>query len=167
MAAALFAVSPYIYGQGNLNQRRGFPADSKIIKVLPQFLDKKGRHTLSPSLYERDAYQYFLRKHPKDRYGLRLAIQWKARNIDWDRLTIRAEFRGAVGNDLHTTVVEEPLRKEGWFGNWTECRLTGDKFAGFGELIAWHVTILEDNRPIAQEESFLWSGIVSDEPTGK
>ena len=32
-------------------------AASKISKVLPHLLDKQGRHTLSPSLLERDAYQ--------------------------------------------------------------------------------------------------------------
>ena len=40
---------------------------ARITKVLPHLLDDKGRHTLSPSLYERDAYQAELRKNP-DRY---------------------------------------------------------------------------------------------------
>ena len=33
----------------------------KISKVLPHWLDLQGRHTLSPSLLERDAYQAKLR----------------------------------------------------------------------------------------------------------
>ena len=32
-------------------------ATGSVIKVLPQFLDLKGRTALSPSLYDRDAYQ--------------------------------------------------------------------------------------------------------------
>ncbi len=36
-------------------------APAKVIKVLPHFLDQKGRHALSPSLYDRDAYQAHLR----------------------------------------------------------------------------------------------------------
>src|SRR5439155_1231097 len=42
-------------------------AEAKIYKVLPTFIDKEGRHSLSPSLYERDAYQAQLRKHPEQR----------------------------------------------------------------------------------------------------
>ena len=37
----------------------------KIAKVLPQLLDDQGRHTVSPSLYGRDAYQALLREHPE------------------------------------------------------------------------------------------------------
>ena len=49
-------------------------AEGKIIKVLPHLLDKKGRHTLSPSLYERDAYQAKLRTHPEDISALRFDV---------------------------------------------------------------------------------------------
>ncbi len=31
-------------------------ASARIAKVLPQLLDLEGRHALSPSLYDRDAY---------------------------------------------------------------------------------------------------------------
>ncbi len=35
-------------------------ATGRVIKVLPQFLDLKGRNSLTPSLYERDVYQAYL-----------------------------------------------------------------------------------------------------------
>ena len=38
-------------------------ATGRVIKVLPQFLDLKGRNSLTPSLYERDVYQNVLRDH--------------------------------------------------------------------------------------------------------
>ena len=47
--------------------------------MLPHYLDKEGRHTLSPSLYERDAYQAILRQNPEKRGGMRFDVQWKAR----------------------------------------------------------------------------------------
>jgi hypothetical protein len=132
---------------------------AKVTKVLPQFLDKMGRHALSASLYERDAYQFYLRKHPKERMGLRLAVQWKADQIPGRQLTLRAELRGAIGNTLHNKTLEEPLKKTGWLGNWSEVRMTGEEFQEFGELVAWRVTLLDGARPIAQQESFLWSPI--------
>ena len=134
-------------------------AQAKVIKILPQFLDKKGRHALSPSLYERDAYQLYLRKHPKEQMGLRLAVQWKAQDAARRGIKMRAELRGALGNNLHTLTLEQPVKKSGWFGNWSEVRITGEPFEQFGELVAWRVTLLEDGRPVAQQESFLWSGV--------
>src|SRR6266478_5778960 len=81
-------------------------ASHKVIKVLPQFLDREGRHAISPSLFDRDAYQEHLRRHPEERSGIRFAIQWKAR--DSAQLKLRVEMRGARGKDPTTTVLEEP-----------------------------------------------------------
>ena len=62
---------------------------AKILKVLPQYLDEEGRHALSPSLYERDAYQYFLRKNPSKRGGLRFDVNWKAKGSKSETLVLR------------------------------------------------------------------------------
>ena len=37
-----------------------------IVKVLPLFLDLNGQDALSPSLYDRDAYQVYLRAHTNE-----------------------------------------------------------------------------------------------------
>ena len=50
---------------------------ARVMKVLPQFLDTNGVHTLSPSLYERDAYQAYLREHPDKRSGIRFEVHWR------------------------------------------------------------------------------------------
>src|SRR5580700_11564575 len=84
-----------------------------VVKVLPQLLDEHGRHALSPSLYERDAYQFHLRKEPKLRGGARLAVQWKAKNVDWPKLKLRAEMRCLLGDNLHNVTMEEPAVKNG------------------------------------------------------
>jgi hypothetical protein len=36
-------------------------ATGRLMKVLPEYLDAKGLTSLSPSLFERDAYQAILR----------------------------------------------------------------------------------------------------------
>jgi hypothetical protein len=144
-----------------LSAEAGTPPEprAKVIKVLPQLLDAKGRYTLSPSLYERDAYQFYLRKHPKEILGLRLAVEWKAPDAGRDTLKIRAELRGALSNSLHSVTLEEPVKKSSWFGNWSEVRITGQQFQTFGDLVAWRVTLLDNDQPIAQQESFIWSGV--------
>ncbi|PYI85852.1 MAG: hypothetical protein DME26_10040, partial [Verrucomicrobia bacterium] len=68
------------------------PQSIKILKVLPRYLDHKGRHTVSPSLYERDAYQAWLRKNPDARSGLRFDVQWKARGLK--EVKLRVELQG-------------------------------------------------------------------------
>jgi hypothetical protein len=135
--------------------------EGRIVKVLPQLLDKQGRHTLSPSLYERDAYQFQLRRYPSLRGGVRLAVQWKAKNLDWSKLKLRAEMRGLLEDNLHTVTKEEPAVKNGHYSNWSEFKIDGADYKTFGQLVAWRVTLWEDSRQVDQMESFLWTGITS------
>ena len=134
-------------------------ADGKVLKTLPQFLDAKGRASRSPSLYERDAYQAWLRKHPADRAALRLAVQWKARGVDWKQMKLRAELRGAHDNAMRVTTLEIPVRKNGLFSNWSEFKIQGEDFRKLGELVAWRVTLWEGDRQLASQQSFMWSGV--------
>jgi hypothetical protein len=134
--------------------------EGRVIKVLPQFLDKKGEHALSPSLYERDAYQHFLRTHPAQCVGLRLAMQWKAKDVDWKQLKLRAEMRGLEDNSIHTITLEEPVQKPGRFSSWSEVKIQGADYKNFGQLIAWRVTLWEGERQLGELQSFLWSGVV-------
>ena len=132
--------------------------EGSVAKVLVQLLDKKGRHALSPSLYERDAYQFRLRKSPDLCAGVRLAVEWKAKNTDWSKLRLRAEMRGVLENTLHTVTLEEPAKKGGWFGHWTEFRIEGADYKDFGRLVAWRVSLWEGDRQLGHLQSFLWSG---------
>ncbi len=134
-------------------------AVAKVIKALPQFLDQHGQTALSPSLFERDAYQAWLRKHPSERTGLRLAVQWKARGVDWSKLKLRAELRGVLGNSLHNTTLELPVNKKSHFSQWTGFQIDGEDFKQFGQLVAWRVTLWEGDQPIASQQSFLWSPV--------
>jgi len=133
--------------------------DGRVCKVLPQFLDKKGRQSLAPSLYERDAYQFYLRRHPRLRASLRLEVLWKARGVDWQKTRLRAELRGLLTNSLETVTLEEPVKKSGFLGKWSEFEITGEEYKKFGELVAWRVTLWEGGRQLSEQESFLWSGV--------
>ena len=152
--AVIFAVLCFL-----LSNAASRADEGKICKVLPQFLDLKGRQSLSPSLYERDAYQFYLFKHPDERTGLRLQVQWKAKGVDWKKLKLRAELRGVVTNSIHAIVRDEPVSKTGWFTSWAEFNITGDEFRHFGTLTAWRVTLWEGDRQLSELQSFLWSGV--------
>jgi hypothetical protein len=148
--AILFLLAPVIQaGEGS------------VVKVLPQLLDEHGRHALSPSLYERDAYQFHLRKTPKLRAGARLVVQWKAKKVDWTQLKLRAEMRCLLGDALHTVTMEEPAVKNGHFSSWSEFRIEGADYKTFGQIVAWRVTLFEGDHQIGQLESFLWSPVAA------
>jgi hypothetical protein len=135
--------------------------EGRVVKVLPEFFDSKGRHSLSPSLYERDAYQVILRKDRKRRAGLGLEIQWKAKDVDWSALKLRAEMRGLMGDTITNITVEMPAKKAGIFGNWAELKIPRADYANFGELVAWRVTLWEGEHQLSELQSFLWSGVTA------
>ena len=132
-------------------------ASGRVVKVLPQFLDLKGRHALSPSLYDRDAYQVVLRDHPGQRSGMRFAVQWKARGHAIAPVKLRVELRGVSNGNLppHTTL-EKEIHTGGWFNHWESLTLTGDAYQKFGNVTAWRVSLWEGDKLLSEQKSFLW-----------
>jgi hypothetical protein len=132
-------------------------AEGRVLKVLPQFLDEKGRTSLSPSLYDRDAYQAILRKNPAKRSGLRFEVQWQAKVPDTEPLLLRVEIRGVADADpAKTTVKEVPVRQHHWFSHWAYVTLNKDEYQKLGEVTAWRVTLLDGKNLLAEQKSFLW-----------
>jgi hypothetical protein len=133
-------------------------ASSSLIKVLPEFLDLKGRNSLSPSLYERDVYQVTLREHPERRSGIRFYIQWKTRKPAWEPLLARVELRGiAEGKLPRQRILEREVPNPGGaLSHWTEITLSGEEYKKFGSITAWRVTLWEGQTLIGQQQSFLW-----------
>jgi len=132
-------------------------APARVMKVLPHFLDTNGVHTIYPSLYERDAYQAYLREHPEKRTGIRFDVQWKNRAPVFGKLTLRVELRGIVEGKLpRQRILQQDVEPSGWFGRWTSLGLIGREYRDFGEVTAWRVTLTEDNQILAEQKSFLW-----------
>ena len=133
-------------------------ATGSLLKVLPEFLDLKGRNSLSPSLYERDVYQATLREHPDRRSGMRFYIQWKAREPVWEPLLVRLELRGiAQGNLPRRLTLERAVPNPGGaLSHWVDITLSGDAYKDFGSVTAWRVTLWEGQKLIGRQQSFLW-----------
>lgn len=132
-------------------------ATGRVIKVLPQLLDLKGQHTLTPSLYDRDAYQKYLRLHPDKISGMRFAIEWKASRETAAPLKLRVEIRGITHGDLPpTTVLEQEVKPGGWFSHWAYLPLKGEEYTKIGEVTAWRVTLWDNNQLLSEQKSFLW-----------
>jgi hypothetical protein len=128
-----------------------------IVKVLPQLLDLKGRHSLTPSLYDRDAYQFYLRHHPNDVSGLRFNVQWKASIPKTEELKLRVEIRGVVQDKLpKEAVLEKVLSERHFFSHWNPVDMTGPAYKEFGEVTAWRATLWNGDQMLSEQKSFLW-----------
>jgi hypothetical protein len=128
--------------------------EGRVIKVLPHLLDARGLHTLSPSLYERDAYQARLRSTPDLARGLRFDVLWKVPKATPGPYLLRIEMRGAKSDEV--VVVERPVTR-GLFGRrWTGVTLEESEFQKVGSLAAWRATLRNADGEIAASSSFLW-----------
>jgi hypothetical protein len=122
-----------------------YAATGRVLKVLPHFLDTKGRAALSPSLYDRDAYQVELRDHSEKRSGIRFDMQWKTKGAVWSDLKLRVELRGvARGESPKQMILERELEAGGWFSHWTSMTLAGAEYKALGDDL------------LGEQKSFLW-----------
>lgn len=128
----------------------------RIVKVLPHFLDEQGRHSKSPSLFDRDAYQAWLRQNPEKRSGVRYDIQWKAKDQQGE-LKLRVELRGVAEGKLpkERTLETNVQARNGW-ARWTDLAVKGEDYKALGEVTAWRVTLWDGDTLVDEKTSFLW-----------
>jgi hypothetical protein len=128
----------------------------RVLKVLPLLLDLRGHDAISPSLFDRDAYQAFLRQHTNEISAIRFDILWKASNLKGATLKLRAELRGVGDHGLPRQTVLETEVTPAYFRSWTPLKLEGDQLKNFGALVAWRVTLWDGDQLLAEQKSFLW-----------
>jgi len=129
----------------------------RIVKVLPLFLDTNNAVALSPSLFDRDAYQYYLMQHTNEIAGIRCDVDWNARHATGLKLTVRMELRGVTTNGIPTRVVLEQTVTPKTFHHWTSLTLSGADYKKFGTLAAWRASLWDGARLLGEQKSFLWS----------
>jgi hypothetical protein len=128
----------------------------RVVKVLPLFLDLKGHDAVSPSLFDRDAYQAFLRQHTNEVSAIRFDVLWKAFNLKGATLKLRAELRGIGEHGMPRQTVLEKEVTPAFFRSWTSLKLEGDELRNFGSLVAWRVTLWNGDQLLGEQKSFLW-----------
>ncbi len=136
-----------------------FAADTvsgRVVKVLPMFLDLNGHDAVSPSLFDRDAYQAWLRLNTNQISALRFDVWCKTANVGGNKLKLRAELRGIGENNLPRVAVLEKEASTGFFHRWTSLALAGDDYKNFGALVAWRVTLWNGDQMLGEQKSFLW-----------
>ena len=124
----------------------------KISKVLPHWLDQQGRHTLSPSLLERDAYQAKLRADRSLCSGIRFDVKW-SKNTS---VNVKLQLELRVTGGTNPIVLEQAINTSRRSG-WDAITLDGDAFNAIGKIIAWRVRLLDGDIELAGRRSFLWT----------
>jgi len=131
-------------------------ATGRVLKVLPHFLDQQGRHSLSPSLYDRDAYQAQLRAHPEQRSAIRFDVNWRARAVPGTKVKIRVELRGTAKGNLPSQTTLEAELPASATSKWASLTLGGEDYKKFGEVTAWRATLWDGEQLVGEQKSFLW-----------
>ena len=128
----------------------------RVVKVLPFLLDQQGRNALSPSLFDRDAYQAVLREQTNRVSGMRFDVLWKATPAPDETIKLTVDLRGTGTNSvpriqtLETNVIPASTRQ------WTELPLTGAAYRNLGRLVAWRVSLWNGGQLLGEQKSFLW-----------
>jgi hypothetical protein len=130
----------------------------RISKVLPHWLDLQGRHTLSPSLLERDAYQAKLRADRTLCSGIRFDVKWAKNTSGTVKLQLELRVTGKA-----KPIVRELAVKPSRRGGWDAVTLEGDAFMAIGKIIAWRVRLLDGDIELAERRSCLW---IESKPAG-
>ena len=128
----------------------------RVVKVLPLLLDRKGHAALSPSLFDRDAYQAYLRQHTNEISAIRFDILWSVAPAAPTELKLRLELHGTGPDGLPRATTLEAGITPHFFRHWTSLTLGGDDLKNFGNVTAWRVTFWSGDQQIAQQNSFLW-----------
>ena len=128
----------------------------KVVKVLPFWQDLQGRIATSPSLFDRDAYQAYLREHTNEVTAVRYDVLWSAAKHKGEKLTLRAELRGVGDAGVPRLKNIETEVTPGTFRHWTSFTLGGEDFKKFGAVVAWRVTLWNGSQMLGAQQSFLW-----------
>jgi hypothetical protein len=128
----------------------------RVVKVLPFLLDQQGRNALSPSLFDRDAYQAILRAQTNRVSGLRFAVLWQATAAPDEKIKLTVELRGSGANNVPFIQTLQTNVVPGTSSQWTELPFTGPAYRNLGSLVAWRVALWNDGQLLGEQKSFLW-----------
>jgi hypothetical protein len=131
-------------------------ASGRIVKMLPLLLDQQGRDALSPSLFDRDAYQAQLRAHTNEVSALRCDVLWLADKAPGEKFTLRLELRAVGERGVPQQKTLETEVTPGTFRQWTSLTVGGAEYKKLGSVVAWRATLWRGLQLLDDKKSFLW-----------
>ncbi len=129
---------------------------AKIFKVLPHLLDKNGKHSVAPSLFQRDAYQSHLRQHPLEVSTQRFDVQWRNAKTHDTPLKLRLHLRLENTKNNAPTVIDSEVQPTNLFSRWSSVMIPAETYKRLGRVISWQMELLSGEVVVARQKSFLW-----------
>ena len=68
------------------------------------------------------------------------------------RIELRCNKEGQVTNSTRVASVS----RTGFIGRWQSLKIEGEAFEKLGSVLAWHVSLWDADRQIAEQKSYLW-----------
>ena len=128
----------------------------QVLKVLPLLLNLQGHDALSPSLFDRDAYQFYLLQHTNEISGVRYDVEWKAAGVTTKYVDVIVELRAVAGDGSPKLKILAQAERPHHFGHWTSLYLNGADYKNLGSVVAWRASLWSGDQLLGQQQSFLW-----------
>ena len=128
----------------------------KLVKVLPLLLNREGHDALSPSLFDRDAYQHYLLLHTNEISGIRYDVLWKASGTAGNKVRVKVELQAVAPDGSPRRKTLETIVTPGRFRHWTELPLRDNDYISLGHIVAWRATLWSGDLLLGEQKSFLW-----------
>ena len=124
--------------------------------MLPHYLDDQGRHTLSPDLFQRDAYQEYLFQNPEVVSTVRYDAFWGAFASKQGPDTVRLDLRGTRNGEPTDHSIEAAVADNRRGRKWVGVTVSPEDYAGIGRVVAWRLVASKDGQEVETARSFLW-----------
>ena len=145
-------------------------AGRHLKKVLFFWLDEKGQYAQHPSMFERDAYQAYLRENPEEIHGLKVATLLAGTRSKLANGELVLKIKGPPSlTPVEDTVYRLDLsdkqdrRLRRWV-YWEVDPVSEDESTSAAEdkmspdkIVAWQLTLLLDGVAVDRVQSYLWN----------
>ena len=128
----------------------------KVYKVLPLLLNREGQDALSPSLFDRDAYQFYLCQHTNEISGIRYDVLWRASDTSGNTLKVKVELQAVAPDGSPRRKTLETVVTPSHYRHWTELLLKDNDYISLGHIVAWRATLWSGDQLLGTQQSFLW-----------
>jgi len=137
--------------------------DYEVMKVNHEFIDEKGdTHTVIADLVAKAKHQRQLESSGLAA-GIRFIVHWRAPSSKIPNFVVKVEARGFDANTqrevVETAVKTYPQTPS--FSGWAFLDIKDEAFKRLGKLMAWKVTLLQNDQPVAVRKSFMWDHLPS------
>lgn len=143
-------------------------AGRHLKKVLFFWLDEDGQYSQHPSMFERDAYQAYLRDNPEEIHGLKVAVLLSGSSGKLESSSLELKIQGPPGPEIKEPLefrleladkLDRKLRRwVYWDIDPVNAEASDEALKLLPEsIVSWRLTLLDEGQPVDRLQSYLWN----------